>query len=159
MLGGGWSVNPIAYSAATGAATIPFESMGLGNWPELLLQIVGLQTGAGTPDYHIQFGVGGVYDTTNYVHYGATGTTGLLFATSVPAATSSGALIELVHFNVAQQTWASRLSGGRENAATGARTAIGLCTTATAWDCLRISNSTATNWTANGGVNIYGRQP
>jgi hypothetical protein len=149
----GWTRDPIAASTLTGAAEITFEN--LGYWQDLRIEFSGLQHSSGTPDIMLQVGVGGVYNTTDYITVGNTGTTSFLLGTAIASATSVGGIVTLLHFNLARSTWA-RIDCGREAATPGRRNVSAYNTATTAWNCLKILNSTATNFTANNGVYIFG---
>lgn len=152
----GWTRDPIAVSTLTGAAEITFTN--LGYWEDLRIEFTGLQHGSGTPDFMLQVGAASVYDATNYVTLGSTGTTSFVLTTSVAAASSVGGIVTLLHFNRARSTW-SLIDCGREASTSGRRNVSAYNSAATAWDCVKVLNSTATNFTANGGINIFGRMP
>ena len=153
-MSGEWK-GPARRSTETGVAEIIFAD--LGECRELLIEAVGLQHNSGTPDFLIQLAAdngAGTWDTTNYITVGNTGTSGFIFATSVPTTTSVDLTVELLHFNVATQTWATKLNGGRQGSVTGRRNESARNTQATAWNALRITTSTGTDFTANDGVSV-----
>ena len=162
-MAGAWSENPVWTSTATGTATI--DSPDLGAFRELLVQVQGLRHNTATSaEFMIQVSADGVtYEAVDYLHGGSSGTTGLVFATGVLVTELISASIELLHFNVARQTWAN-IRGGRESNSTRFRTATGYHIDATAWRYIRITNvatpgPAASNFDANGGIAVYYRQP
>lgn len=144
-------------SVVTGVDSLSW--VGLQDVREILIEIEGLQHNSGTPDYYLQLTAddGSTWDTTNYIHYGATGTAAFIFATAIPVTTSVGALIQLFHFNETLMTTA-KINGGRHSSSSGARAGSARNSVAGPWTGLRITNSGPTNWTANGGVRLFGRQ-
>lgn len=158
-MNGAWSEYPVWQSSLTGVAVI--DSPNLGIHRDLLVLIQGLQHGVGTPDFLLQVSVDGVtYDVTpaNYIAVGAAVGAGVVLSTAVPITTSIGGSLELLHFNTATPTWA-RVRTGRELSATGVRQGTTYHTAALRQNYIRITNSTATNFTANAGVTVYSRQP
>lgn len=156
----GWSKYPIRRDATAGGATINFAD--LDEFEELLLEIRGLQSASGTPDFMLQFSAdnGSSIDVTHYIHAGNTGTAGMIFATAVPATTPVAATIELFHWSLARRTW-GRINGGREGSATGLRRNNAYNSVVGPWNYLRIANTGAVNFSfaTDGAAELFFKKP
>lgn len=141
----------------TGVAALTFPN--LGDFREIRIEIEGLQHNSGTPDFVVQISTdnGSTYISSSYISNGATGTSGFIFSASVPVLTSISGAITLYDFNVARPTWAD-IRCGREGSATAARSNTARYSPSSVCNALQVTNSTATNFTSNTIVRLYGKQ-
>lgn len=143
----------------TGAAEI-ICPLNIALFPDFIIAVDSLGHGSGTPDFLVQLSDdnGSTWDTTNYISYGLTGSSGFIFATAVPTTATAhvSAHINILFAGLAMPTRA-RINGGRDNASGGARQLAMRNSTSDLFNRFKILNSTATNFTANSGVTVFAK--